>query len=77
MIIVDNKDGENEGDVCIAAQFCTAETIDLMATHARGLIKVPMTGERLDALKIPMMTGDNTAPLRSAFTLSVSTCAKG
>ena len=71
VVIADNKDRENEGDVCIAAQFCTAETINLMATHARGLICVPMTGERLDALAIPMMTGDNTAPLGTAFTLSV------
>lgn len=71
IVIVDNKDRENEGDVCVAAEFCTAEMINLMATHARGLICVPMTGERLDALQIPMMTGDNTAPLGTAFTMTV------
>jgi 3,4-dihydroxy 2-butanone 4-phosphate synthase/GTP cyclohydrolase II len=71
VIIVDNKDRENEGDVCIAAEFCTADTINFMATHARGLICVAMTGDRLDHLKLPMMTRDNTAPLGTAFTVSV------
>jgi 3,4-dihydroxy 2-butanone 4-phosphate synthase / GTP cyclohydrolase II len=71
VIIVDNEDRENEGDVCIPAQFCTPETINFMARHARGLICIAMTGERLDELKLPLMTGQNTSPLGTAFTISV------
>ena len=71
VIIVDNKDRENEGDVCVPAQACTAELINFMAMHARGLICVAMTGERLDYLKLPMMARENTAPLGTAFTVSV------
>src|SRR2546428_11136758 len=71
VIILDNKDRENEGDVCIPAEFCTADTINFMSRYARGLICVAMTGERLDQLKIPLMVGQNTAPLGTAFTISV------
>ena len=71
VIIVDDKDRENEGDVCIPAEFCTPDAINFMATHARGLICVAMTGERLDELHLPPMTGRNTAPLGTAFTVSV------
>ena len=71
VIIVDNEDRENEGDVCIAAEFCTADVINFMATHARGLICVAMTGERLDELELPLMTGANTSPLGTAFTVTV------
>jgi 3,4-dihydroxy 2-butanone 4-phosphate synthase/GTP cyclohydrolase II len=71
IIIVDNEDRENEGDVCIPAQYCTADTINFMAKYARGLICVAMTGERLDELKLPLMTGQNTSPLGTAFTITV------
>ena len=71
VIIVDDETRENEGDVCVPAQFCTAEVVNFMATHARGLICVPMTGERLDALDLAMMTRGNTSPLGTAFTVSV------
>jgi 3,4-dihydroxy 2-butanone 4-phosphate synthase/GTP cyclohydrolase II len=71
VIIVDNEDRENEGDVCIAAEFCTPDVINFMATHARGLICVAMTGERLDELELPLMTGANTSPLGTAFTVTV------
>lgn len=71
VIIVDDENRENEGDVCIPAQFCTPEIVNLMALHARGLICAPMSGERLDDLQIPLMTRRNSAPLGTAFTISV------
>ena len=71
VIIVDNENRENEGDVCIPAEFCTAAMINFMAMHARGLICIAMTGERLDHLKLSPMARDNTAPLGTAFTVSV------
>ncbi len=71
LIIVDDEDRENEGDIAIAAEFCDADMVNLMATHARGLICVPMTGEDLDRLDLPMMAARNTAPLGTAFTVSV------
>ena len=71
IIIVDDEDRENEGDVAVPAQFCTPELVNFMAMHARGLICMAMTGARLDALGIPQMTSDNTAPLGTAFTVSV------
>ncbi|MBM4414952.1 MAG: bifunctional 3,4-dihydroxy-2-butanone-4-phosphate synthase/GTP cyclohydrolase II [Chloroflexi bacterium] len=71
IIITDDKDRENEGDICVPADACTAEVINFMATRARGLICVPMKGDRLDALDLPPMVGRNTAPLGTAFTVSV------
>ncbi len=71
LIIVDDENRENEGDVSIAAQFTTAEVVNFMAVHARGLICVPASGERLDALDLPQMTRNNTAPLGTAFTITV------
>jgi 3,4-dihydroxy 2-butanone 4-phosphate synthase/GTP cyclohydrolase II len=71
VIIADNEDRENEGDVCIPAQFCDSDTINFMARHARGLICVAMTGERLDELQLGPMTGRNTSPLGTAFTVTV------
>ena len=71
LIIVDDENRENEGDVCIPAQFAGAETVNFMAMHARGLICVPMSGERLDALDLPQMTQRNNSPLGTAFTISV------
>ena len=71
LIIVDDEGRENEGDVCIPADVISPELINFMAVHARGLICTAMTGERLDELGLPLMTPRNTAPLGTAFTVSV------
>ena len=73
IILVDDEDRENEGDLIIAAEKVTPEAINFMATYGRGLICMPMTGERLDDLRIPMMVQDaeNTSNLGTAFTISV------
>jgi 3,4-dihydroxy 2-butanone 4-phosphate synthase/GTP cyclohydrolase II len=73
VIIVDDEGRENEGDLTIPAQFVTAETISFMLKHTTGIICVPMTGERLDELHIPMMVGQqqNQAQFGTAFTISV------
>ncbi len=71
VIVVDDEDRENEGDLTIAAEKITPESINFMATHGRGLICVPLTGKRLDELHIPMMVNDNTSKLTTAFTVSV------
>ncbi len=73
IIIVDDEDRENEGDLAIAAQFATAEAVNFMARHGRGLICVAMTGERLDALHLPLMVpaDENSSGFGTAFTVSV------
>ncbi len=71
LTIVDNEDRENEGDLVIAAGKVTSETINFMAKHARGLICMPIKGERLDELNIPLMVGENTSKFSTAFTVSV------
>jgi len=73
VIIVDDEGRENEGDLTIPARFVTAETISFMLKHTTGIICVPMTGERLDDLRIPMMVGQqqNQAQFGTAFTISV------
>ena len=73
VIIVDDEDRENEGDLVIAAQHCTAEAIALMIRHAGGLLCVPMTGARLDELGIPLMVPPehNRSAHGTAFTVSV------
>ena len=71
VIIVDDEDRENEGDLAMAADKITPDAINFMATYGRGLICVPMLGPRLDQLRLPMMTQDNTARLSTAFTVSV------
>ncbi len=71
VIVVDDEDRENEGDFIMAAEKVTAESINFMAVHGRGLICMPMTGERLNELKIPMMVERNTAVLGTAFTVAV------
>ena len=71
VIIVDDEDRENEGDLAIAAEAVTPESISYMATYGRGLICMPMMGERLDALNLPPMVAENTARLETAFTVSV------
>jgi len=71
VIIVDDEDRENEGDLAIAAEKVTAEAINFMTKHARGLICLPISGQRLDELGIPLMVGDNTSRFSTAFTVSV------
>ncbi|MSQ42215.1 MAG: bifunctional 3,4-dihydroxy-2-butanone-4-phosphate synthase/GTP cyclohydrolase II [Dehalococcoidia bacterium] len=71
LVIVDDEDRENEGDVCIAGQFCTPDAINFMAMHARGLICVPMRGDFLDRLDLPPMTTVNSSRFGTAFTVSV------
>ena len=73
VIIVDAEDRENEGDLAIAAEFATPQAVNFMAREGRGLICLPMTGERLDELRIPMMVppSENTTRLGTAFTVTV------
>ncbi len=71
VIIVDDEDRENEGDLAIAAEKVTPEAINFMATHGRGLICVAMPGARLDQLQIPLMVPDNTSKFSTAFCISV------
>lgn len=71
VILVDDEDRENEGDLVMAADRVTPEAINFMATHARGLICLTMTGSRLDALQIPMMVTKNSSPFSTAFTVSI------
>jgi 3,4-dihydroxy 2-butanone 4-phosphate synthase/GTP cyclohydrolase II len=71
VIVVDDEDRENEGDFIMAAGKGTAEAINFMAKHGRGLICAPTTGERLDELGLGPMVADNTAPLGTAFSVSV------
>ena len=71
LVVVDDEDRENEGDLVMAADRATPEAVNFMAKHGRGLICVPLPGERLDQLQISMMVRDNTAPLGTAFTTTV------
>lgn len=71
LIMVDDEDRENEGDVIIAAEKCNPDVINFMASQARGLICMPMRGERLDQLEIQPMVVDNTDNHETAFTVSV------
>jgi 3,4-dihydroxy 2-butanone 4-phosphate synthase/GTP cyclohydrolase II len=71
VVVVDDPDRENEGDIVIAAQFASPEAINFMATHARGLICLCLTEERADELGLRPMTDHNEAPLGTAFTVSV------
>ena len=71
VIIVDDEDRENEGDLALAAERITPESINFMATYGRGLVCVPMLGQRLEQLRLPLMTQENTARLSTAFTVSV------
>jgi 3,4-dihydroxy 2-butanone 4-phosphate synthase / GTP cyclohydrolase II len=71
VIVVDDEARENEGDLVIAAEHVTPEAINFMVKHARGLITVPMTGERLAALDLPQMVVQNTSHQGTAFTISV------
>ena len=70
IILMDDEDRENEGDLCMAAEKVTPEAINFMAKFGRGLICMPMAEDRIDSLQLPMMVAKNTAPLGTAFTMS-------
>ena len=71
VIVVDDEDRENEGDLTLAAEKTTPDAINFMAKYGRGLICLAMTGERLDQLQLPMMVEKNTSKLGTAFTVSI------
>ncbi len=71
VILVDEEDRENEGDLVLAADFVTAEAINFMATHARGLICLTLTSERCRLLNLPLMTAQNGTQYGTAFTMSI------
>jgi 3,4-dihydroxy 2-butanone 4-phosphate synthase/GTP cyclohydrolase II len=71
VILVDDEDRENEGDLCMAAEKVTPEAINFMATWGRGLICLTMTPERVATLKLPMMVQENQSPFQTAFTVSI------
>jgi 3,4-dihydroxy 2-butanone 4-phosphate synthase/GTP cyclohydrolase II len=71
LVVVDDEDRENEGDLILAAEHASPEKIAFFLAHTSGLICVPMTGERLDQLGIPLMAENNTEAQRTAFTVSV------
>jgi 3,4-dihydroxy 2-butanone 4-phosphate synthase/GTP cyclohydrolase II len=71
VILVDDEDRENEGDLVMAAEKVTPEAISFMATHGRGLICLTLTEDQIDRLKLPMMVRNNQAPLGTAFTVSI------
>ena len=71
VILVDDEDRENEGDLTMAAEMVTPEAINFMAKYGRGLICLSLTPERVDHLQLPMMTTDNTSSFGTAFTISI------
>lgn len=71
IILVDDEDRENEGDLVIAAQYVTPEAINFMITNAKGLVCLSMDGELIDKLGLHMMTDDNKSPFNTAFTVSI------
>jgi 3,4-dihydroxy 2-butanone 4-phosphate synthase/GTP cyclohydrolase II len=71
VILVDDEDRENEGDLCMAAEKVTPSAINFMAKHGRGLICLSLTPQRVEELQLPMMTDDNTSQFGTAFTVSV------
>ena len=77
IVVVDDEDRENEGDLVMAADTITPETINFMVVHGRGLICLAMTGERLDELELGPMTSDDTALTGTAFTVSIDARGHG
>lgn len=71
VILVDDEDRENEGDLYMAAEFCQADDINFMATYGRGLICLTLTPEHVDQLGLPMMVQDNKSPYGTGFTISI------
>src|SRR6202522_1986029 len=77
VVVVDDEDRENEGDLTIAADKITPATVNFMATHGRGLICLAMTGERIDRLRLRPMASQNTARFGTAFTESIDALGRG
>ncbi|WP_165041638.1 bifunctional 3,4-dihydroxy-2-butanone-4-phosphate synthase/GTP cyclohydrolase II [Dysgonomonas sp. ZJ709] len=77
VVVVDDEDRENEGDLIIAAEAITPEKVNFMETHARGLICAPLTGERCDELDLPMMVTSNTSTHATPFTVSIDLLING
>ncbi|MEW2614960.1 bifunctional 3,4-dihydroxy-2-butanone-4-phosphate synthase/GTP cyclohydrolase II [Streptomyces sp. NPDC047880] len=75
VVVVDDEDRENEGDLVIAAEKATPEIVAFMMSECRGLICAPMEGDELDRLKLPQMVDDNTESMKTAFTVSVDASA--
>ena len=71
VILVDDEDRENEGDLCMAAERVTPEAVNFMATYARGLICLTLTEEKTEALRLPMMVERNTSAFQTGFTVSI------
>ena len=71
VILVDDEDRENEGDLTMAAQMVTPDAVNFMATHGRGLICLTLVSEQIDKLQLPMMVRDNKSPFETAFTVSI------
>jgi 3,4-dihydroxy 2-butanone 4-phosphate synthase/GTP cyclohydrolase II len=71
VILVDDEDRENEGDLTVAAEAVTPEAINFMAKHGRGLICLSMTGEKIDSLNLPLMVEHNTSTFQTGFTVSI------
>jgi 3,4-dihydroxy 2-butanone 4-phosphate synthase/GTP cyclohydrolase II len=71
VVVVDDEDRENEGDLIMAAEFATPETIAFFLHHTSGVICAPVTRERARELDLPLMVANNTETMRTAFTLSV------
>jgi len=71
VIVVDDADRENEGDFIMAAEKATPENLNFMVTHGRGIVCVPMTGQRLDELRIPLMVSKNNESHGTAFAVSI------
>jgi len=76
VVLVDDEDRENEGDLCMAAESVSPEAINFMATYGRGLICLSLTGDTCDQLGLPMMVDRNTSPYETGFTVSIE-AAKG
>ena len=77
LVVVDDEDRENEGDLTMAAEFITPEAVNFMAKFARGLVCLAMTAERLDYLRLPQMTRHNTSLFSTAFTESIDAVGRG
>jgi 3,4-dihydroxy 2-butanone 4-phosphate synthase / GTP cyclohydrolase II len=74
VILIDDEDRENEGDLTMAAEKVTPEAVNFMAKHGRGLICLSLTEERLNELHLPMMVSENTSRFQTAFTVSIDAC---
>jgi len=76
VVVVDDEDRENEGDLTMGAEMITPEAINFMARYGRGLIRLAMTPERLDSLRLQPMSAQNAARFGTAFTESIDTLGR-